>query len=421
MHYRTPVERAVATYCPDWRVVPANKPGICKVNPETLNSATAPDLTFRYIDISSVAKGIIDWESVQSLRFADAPSRARRVVRPGDVLICTVRPLLGSHAAANWSEQEGFVCSTGFAVIRPCEQMNPHFLRHLPFCEQVTRQLVAWQCGTNYPAVNESDIQKLQLPLPSPEEQRRIGSVLDAVDATILGVSKAESTARQLANSLISTEFDRQHAPTHRLKEYIADIRYGTSQASNERNWGFPTLRIPNVIGDQLSLEDVTYVDVRAADRDRLALQNGDLLIVRTNGNPNYVGRSAVFMSPDDRTWLYASYLIRVRLKGGILPEYVNVFLGTEPGRRELLRRVTTSAGNHNINSNSVRLLSIPVPASDKDQARVVDIASAARARFSALAAKRTALLRLKAAIMADLLSGRTRLAAAQAKLAEAV
>src|SRR5690242_1829878 len=75
---RTPVERAVATYCPDWQVVPADKPGICKVNPETLNGATPADLVFRYIDISSVTKGDIDWKSVQSLRFADAPSRARR-------------------------------------------------------------------------------------------------------------------------------------------------------------------------------------------------------------------------------------------------------------------------------------------------------------------------------------------------------
>lgn len=421
MQHRTPVERAVATYCTDWEVVPADKPGICNVNPETLNGATAPDFAFRYIDISSVTNGIIDWESVQSLRFADAPSRARRVVRPGDVLLCTVRPLLGSHAAANWSEQEGFVCSTGFAVVRPCSQMNPNFLRHLPFCEQVTRQLVAWQCGTNYPAVNEQDIQKLRLPLPSSEEQERIASVLDAIDSTIIAVAKAESTARQLAMSLIGTEIERQHAPAHRLKEYISDIRYGTSQASNERNWGYPTLRIPNVIGDQLSLADVTFVDVRQADRDRLALQDGDLLLVRTNGNPNYVGRSAVFMSPDKGIWLYASYLIRVRLNGGILPEYVNVFLGTERGRRELLRRVTTSAGNHNINSNSVRLLSIPVPSSGKDQERVVEIASAARAKFSALAAKRAALLRLKSAVMTDLLSGRTRLPTAQAKLAGAV
>jgi hypothetical protein len=89
--------------------------------------------------------------------------------------------------------------------------------------------------------------------------------------------------------------------------------------------------------------------------------------------------------------------------------DYVNVFLGTERGRRELLRRVTTSAGNHNINSNSIRLLSLPVPRTKKDQQSIVDIASAARARTSALITKRQALLNLKTALMHDLLTGRVR------------
>jgi len=136
-------------------------------------------------------------------------------------------------------------------------------------------------------------------------------------------------------------------------------------------------LRIPNVVGDKLTLDDLAYVDLRPVDVSRLALRDGDLLLVRTNGNPNYVGRSAVFRRPDDRTWVYASYLIRVRLSGELLPDYVNVFLGSERGRRELLRRVTTSAGNHNINSNSIRLLSIPVPDDIKIQNAVVRLAEA--------------------------------------------
>jgi len=82
---------------------------------------------------------------------------------------------------------------------------------------------------------------------------------------------------------------------------------------------------------------------------------------------------------------VYASYLIRVRLNDGVLPEFVNVFLGLERGRRELLRRVTTSAGNHNINSNSIRLLRLPVPASNETQAQVVELSGACRAHADAL------------------------------------
>jgi type I restriction enzyme S subunit len=185
-------------------------------------------------------------------------------------------------------------------------------------------------------------------------------------------------------------------APHHRLREFTADVRYGTSKASSERSWGNPVLRIPNVIGDRLSLDDLAHVELPSSDVERLRLQDGDLLLVRTNGNPNYVGRSVVFRHPDDRTWVYASYLIRVRLKNVLLPEFVNVFLGLERGRRELLRRVTTSAGNHNINSNSILLLSLPVPGSKDDQAHIVELASTCRAHVDAIRKKAAALNALK-------------------------
>jgi hypothetical protein len=92
-----------------------------------------------------------------------------------------------------------------------------------------------------------------------------------------------------------------------------------------------------------------------------------------------------------------------------LLPDYVNVYLGLERGRRELLRRVTTSAGNHNINSNSIRLLRLPVPSNEGEQARVVELASACRKHAEALGAKVNALEALKNSLMHDLFTGRVR------------
>ena len=130
------------------------------------------------------------------------------------------------------------------------------------------------------------------------------------------------------------------------------------------------------------------------------------MLLVRTNGNPEYVGRSAVFTTPDTRTWLYASYLLRVRLHHGLLPEYLNVFLGMERGRRELLRRVTTSAGNHNINSHSIRLVLIAVPERLQDQERIVELARACRNLVSALEEEALKLSHLKRSLAEDLFTG---------------
>ena len=246
--------------------------------------------------------------------------------------------------------------------------------------------------------------------MPSdPDEQAAIARILDAVDTALERTRSAVERAREVERSVLGDAFDNLDGGHRRLGDFAIDVRYGTSRASSERGWGNPVLRIPNVVGDRLSLDDLAFVELPSPDVARLRLQDGDLLLVRTNGNPSYVGRSVAFRPPDARSWVYASYLIRVRLNNEVLPEFVNVFLGLERGRRELLRRVTTSAGNHNINSNSIRLLRIPVPDSTKAQTKIVKLASACRAHADAMRTRAVALGELKKALMHDLLTGRVR------------
>ena len=276
-----------------------------------------------------------------------------------------------------------------------------HLLGYLP--------LKFLNAATGVPGLSRRDAYALRGAFPPPDEQAAIARILDAVDTALERTRAAVERARGLERSVLEDAFEGLHAPRVELRGFAADVRYGTSKVSSDRGWGNPVLRIPNVVGDRLSLSDLAFVQLPPPDIDRLRLVDGDLLLVRTNGNPNYVGRSVVFRSPDARAWVYASYLIRVRLKDGLLPEFVNVFLGLERGRRELLRRVTTSAGNHNINSNSIRLLRLPVPTSEDAQARIVDLSRACRAHVDALQAKASALGELKKSLMYDLFTGRVR------------
>ncbi len=83
------------------------------LNPEAWSCASRPDV-IRYVDLSSVKWG--KFERSQLYDQAKAPSRAQRVLRPGDTLIGTVRPANGSYALV---ADEGLTGSTGFAVLRP--------------------------------------------------------------------------------------------------------------------------------------------------------------------------------------------------------------------------------------------------------------------------------------------------------------
>jgi len=270
--------------------------------------------------------------------------------------------------------------------------------------------LKSLNAATGVPGLSRRDAYALRGTFPEKHEQSAIASMLDVVDSAIRRARQAVDSAKQLQRSLLADAFARMEAQPRKLREFTTDVRYGTSKASSSRQWGNPVLRIPNVVGDQLTLADLAFVELSPTDVGRLALTDGDLLLVRTNGNPNYVGRSAVFRAPDERTWIYASYLIRVRLNAELLADYVNVYLGIERGRRELLRRVTTSAGNHNINSNSIRLLTIPVPRNIEVQKEVIDIAWRCRTTIGALGQKVEALMALKKSLLHDLLTGTVRL-----------
>lgn len=275
-----------------------------------------------------------------------------------------------------------------------------HLLDYLP--------LNTLNAATGVPGLSRRDAYSLFGVFPPPEEQTAIARILDAVDTALECTRAMAQNVDVLQDVVLEDAFARLEAEYECLGTFATEVRYGTSMASNDKAHGNPVLRIPNVVGDRLELNDLSFVELSAADVERLRLADGDLLLVRTNGNPNYVGRSVVFRHPDNRAWLYASYLIRVRLKHDLLPDFVNTYLGLERGRRQLLQRVTTSAGNHNINANSIRLIRLPVPCL-AEQERIAQLATAFRTWFDSLLRKADALDALKKSLMHNIFAGNVR------------
>ena len=275
-----------------------------------------------------------------------------------------------------------------------------HLLNYLP--------LKFLNAATGVPGLSRRDAYSLLGVFPRVEEQAAIARILDAVDTALECTRETVQSEDVLQRVVLEDAFASLEAEYCRLGTFATEVRYGTSVASNDKAHGNPVLRIPNVVGNRLALNDLAFVELPESDVERLKLADGDLLLVRTNGNPNYVGRSVVFRRPDNRTWVYASYLIRVRLKDELLPDFVNTYLGLERGRRQLLQRVTTSAGNHNINANSIRLIRLPVPP-PAEQERLAELATAFRNRCDALMTMVDALKNLKKSLMHDLLTGKIR------------
>jgi type I restriction enzyme S subunit len=156
---------------------------VCTLNDHSLSEYTDPDCGFWYIDLSSVEAGKITHPSFP-VRFAQLPSRARRVFQKDDILLSTVRPYLLGFAYID-KEYSQYVCSTGFAVVRAKEDICPKFIYHNLFSDAVVNQMNRCLMGTNYPAMNHDDVYRLRLNLPPLLEQKAIAEILSAADREI--------------------------------------------------------------------------------------------------------------------------------------------------------------------------------------------------------------------------------------------
>ena len=151
---------------------------VATINDETLSENTFGDFEIDYIEISDVKSGIGIIET-KRLLFRDAPSRARRVVRFGDVIVSTVRTYLKSIAKIDVFK-ENLIASTGFAVIRP-KIINSHFIGFLFYSEMLIHEIVSLSTGVSYPAINANRIRDIFIPIPkSCEEQLFIANHIES-------------------------------------------------------------------------------------------------------------------------------------------------------------------------------------------------------------------------------------------------
>ena len=158
---------------------------LATLNDEALPEATDPNLEMNYVDISSV-DAISGITGTDTIIFEKAPSRARRVVRRGDVIVSTVRTYLRAIAAIEASESNVIV-STGFAVLR-ARRLDSSFASYALRAPHFVERVVANSVGVSYPAINASSLACFPIPYPGVDEQRAIADFLDRETAKIDGL-----------------------------------------------------------------------------------------------------------------------------------------------------------------------------------------------------------------------------------------
>jgi type I restriction enzyme, S subunit len=259
--------------------------------------------------------------------------------RKGDIIFGRRRVYQRKLAVADFDG----ICSAHAMVLRPNpDVVLPEFLPFFMQSDLFMDRALEISVGSLSPTINWRTLAAQEFPLPPPDEQRRLAEVLWSAERFIEELSLTGVSAGRLHTA--SMESFLSHI-THKVafRELLLDASYGSSMRANIEGKGIPILRIPNVLRNEIDMSDLKWVKLTQDEIKRYSVKDGDILIVRTNGNPDYVGRCVVATKPIEPL-VFASYLIRLRVdKQLVEPQYITTVLNTPTSRQQLRASVRSS------------------------------------------------------------------------------
>ena len=343
---------------------------------ETVNPLQLPNTEFYYVDVSSVSNETFQIESTQQLIGNDAPSRARRLIKTNDILFATVRPTLQRIAIVP-EYLNNQVCSTGYFVLRPKNEMDYRFVFYFLFSKVFMEQMEALQKGASYPAVTDGEVRSQIIPLPPLPEQQRIVAILDkAFENIAIAKANAEQNlknARELFESYLQSVFtQKSEGWTEKTLGEMATFRNGINFTKSSKGESIKILGVKDFKNYYWApLEDFESVipDGNLPDLD--LLKQNDLVFVRSNGNPELIGRCLLVGEVKEKI-THSGFTIRARLNSLELePNYLCHFLKSNKVRREMIDG-GNGASIRSLNQGTLSGLVIPFPVSLKEQALIV-------------------------------------------------
>ena len=322
----------------------------------------------KFLRITDIQDDRVEWSTVPRCE-SDDRIRDKYALAEGDIVFARTGATTGkSYLIKDCPDRAVF--ASYLIRVRPSENVDSNYLARFFQTPSYWRQVRLNTSGTAQGGVNATKLKALKVPLPPLDEQRRIAAILDKADAVRRKRKEAIALTEDLLRSAFLEMFgdpvtNRKGWKTVSLRSQVSELRYGTSEKCHDTkgNGDLPVVRIPNVAKNEISWEQLKFASLEPKEVERLLLQTGDLLFVRSNGNPNYIGRCAVYLEEMPEA-IYASYLIRgrPRLDAELFPSFIRDIISFPTYRSRLVRQARTTAGNYNINTKGLGQLKLINP-----------------------------------------------------------
>ena len=285
-----------------------------------------------------------------------------------DVLLAKITPCMenGKCAIAHGLRRGIGFGSTEFHVLRASPQILPEWIYYywrLPATRALAERNMTGTAGQK--RVPSAYLETLIIPLPTIEQQHQFVQSLNKADH----LRRMRRYALQMCDELLSAAFlemfgDPQTNPNRWDQCEIEDVlewsQYGTSQKSNTAGRGYPVLGMGNLTDNgQMTLSPRSHVDLSQVEFEHLKLEPGDIIFNRTNST-ELVGKTACWRLAIDA--VVASYLVRLRLKPVVDPEFFSSLLNTRHFKYLFQNRCKKAVGQSNISPTLLREFPMYLP-----------------------------------------------------------
>lgn len=255
-------------------------------------------------------------------------------------------------------------CSTEIVPLLPTPHLDRRYLGYFLRSPKTVTQITERSAGARMPRADMDFVLTLSIALPPLEEQHRIVDLLARAEGIVRLRREGQQKAAELIPAMFIDMFgdpatNPRGWPVYTLGS-LADIQGGlqVTRARAALPLERPYLRVANVHRGRLDLNEMKSIRLTEAEFRRTALQAGDLLVVEGHGNPQEVGRVAIW-DASIPACTHQNHLIRARpLRERLRPEYACAFLNRRPaGKRSCVR-----ARRHQGSRRSARITSSAAP-----------------------------------------------------------
>ncbi|WP_251616092.1 restriction endonuclease subunit S [Pumilibacter muris] len=295
--------------------------------------------------------------------------KQKQLLKKGDIIICASsgsKDLVGKAAVFETDGEYSFGAFCKCIRIKDDLTINKNYVGLYFSSNKYRESISASSYGATIKNIKAENIDELSINLPTISEQKRIVIELNGIQNALSNKRSQLQTLDELIKSHFIEMFGDPVENSLKwrkepLSKIIINVNNGLTRRGHDAN-GNIVLRLVELQDGVIDYSNVNRIILSEKEKLKFELKNNDFLFARVNGNPQYVGRCAVFHSIDEKVY-HNDHIIRVHFDESIINgTFAMVLLNSHYGKSQMRQFISTSAGQYTINQDGIRAIIAILP-----------------------------------------------------------